>query len=364
MKSYNHLYEKFLSEENIDEAIKNVCRHKTTRTKFKDLHDNPEKYKPWIRKSAANFKNGEHTPLEIYDGIQRKKRTIIVPSFREQIVHHMAVNVLKPIFMRPMYEHSYGSIPGRGAHLAKKRIKKVISKGGRDIKYVLKMDVRKYFDSIPHDIIKAKLARLIRDEKFLAILYEIIDVTDKGIPLGFYTSQWFANWYLTNLDHYIKEVLRVKHYFRYMDDMVIFGSNKKRLHQVRRDIEAELAKLGLEMKGDWQIFRFENNGRYRFLDFMGFRFYRNRITLRRSIFYKACRKARKISQKDKATLFDARQMLSYLGWLDATDTYGAYMQYIKPYVCFRRLKKRIANYDRRLAHDISEGTRNTGRKTT
>ncbi len=276
MKTYKNLWNRFLSDENIRLAIRNVCKHKTTRPKFKALHDNPDKYIQWIRRQAEHYKNNKHTPIEIYDGIQRKKRAIIVPAFREQIVHHMVVNILKPIIMKPLYEKSYGSIPGRGAHMAKKQIERVIRKG-KDIKYCLKMDVKKYFDSIPHDVLKALFARKIGDKQFLAVLNEIVDVTDQGIPLGFYTSQWFANWYLSDLDHYIKEKLGAKHYYRYMDDMVIFGANKRKLHQMQKAIDEELHKLGLEMKENWQIFRFayEKNGkRYgRDLDFMGFRFF-------------------------------------------------------------------------------------------
>ena len=117
MKSYNHLYEAYISDDNIRLAIKNACKHKLKRKRFKELHDDPDKYIDWIRKQAIDYKNDHHTPVIIYDGIQRKKRTIIVPTFREQIVHHMVVNILKPIIMKSMYEHSYGSIPDRGATL-------------------------------------------------------------------------------------------------------------------------------------------------------------------------------------------------------------------------------------------------------
>lgn len=363
MKSYKNLWNTFISDENIEESIRTVCKHKTTRKKFKDLYEHPEKYKKWIKGQALDYKNTKHKPIEIYDGIQRKKRRIVVPSFREQIIHHMVVNTLKPIIMRPMYRHSYGSIPGRGVHLAKKHIVKVISKGGRDVKYVLKMDISKYFESIPHDKLKSRVSKTIKDEQFLKVLFEIIDVTDKGIPLGFYTSQWFANWYLTDLDHYIKEELKAKYYFRYMDDMVIFGSNKRELHKTRDAIEIELEKLGLEMKNDWQVFRFNNGSKYRFLDFMGFRFYRNRVTLRRSIMFKASRKARKMSKKEKPTIYDIRQMLSYFGWLGNTNTYGAYAKWVKPYVSHKQMRRRISNYDRRKNNGLSSSTRNTGAKT-
>lgn len=346
MKSYNHLWEKFVSDENIELAIKRAGRGKQDRKSVKHRLENPN-LKNEIAYYAEHFQNRKHKPKEIYDGIQRKKRTIIVPSFDEQVIHHMVVNVLRPIFMRGMYEHSYGSIPNRGGHKAKKVIERYIRKHNKDCKYVLKMDIRKYFDSIPHDIYMEKLRKIIHDERFLAVLEEITEVVPKGIPLGFYTSQWTANWYLQGLDHYIKEELHAPLYVRYMDDMVIFCGNKKKLHEMRIEIEKYLNTLGLELKDNWQVFRFDYQGKYRFLDFMGFRFYRNRTTLRRSIMLKATRKARRIYKADRITIFAARQMLSYLGWIKYTDTYEMYLTWIKPIVNYQKLKRKIAVHDKR-----------------
>lgn len=345
MKSYNNLWNSYISDENIELAIKNAARGKRDRPSVKKKLDNPN-FKNEIRDYAIHFKNKPHKPKEIYDGIKRKKRTIIVPSFEEQVIHHMVVNVLKPIFEKPMYYHSYGSIPGKGAHRGKKAIEKWIQNNGKDSKYVLKMDIQKYFDSIPHDILFARLRQLIRDDKFFSVVEEIIKVEDCGIPLGFYTSQWIANWYLTGLDHFIKEELKAKFYIRYMDDMVIFDSNKKHLHKARESIDKYLKEnLGLKLKGNWQVFRFEYRGRYRPLDFMGFLFYRNRTTLRKSIMLKASRKAKRLSKK-RITVYDCRQMMAYLGWIDCTDTYGYYLEYIKPFVNFKRLKVHIGKYDK------------------
>ena len=346
MKSYKHLWDQFISDENIELAIRNASRGKRDRKSVKKYLDDPD-LKNKIINYAENFDNRKHRPKEIYDGIQRKKRVIIVPSFDEQIIHHMVVNIIKPIFMKGMYHHSYGSIPQRGGHRGKKAIEKFIRKHSKDCKYILKMDIRKYFDSIPHDIMLRKLRRIIRDDRFMDVLEKIIDVIPEGIPLGFYTSQWLANWYLQGLDHYIKEDLHAKFYIRYMDDMVIFGSNKRELHWMQRCITEYLFELGLEMKDNWQVFRFEYKGNYRFLDFMGFRFYRNRTTLRKSIMLKATRKARKLWKADKITVFAARQMLSYLGWIDCTDTYGMYNLWIKSIVNIQYLKRKIQRYDRR-----------------
>lgn len=345
MKSYNHLFEKFISDENIKLAIKNACKHKLKRKKFKDLHDNPDKYINWIKAQAVNFRNDRHTPVEIYDGIQRKKRTITVPTFREQIIHHMVINILKPIIMRPMYEHSYGSIPNRGATMGMKQIKKWLVHDYKHTKYCLKMDIRKYFDSVPHEIVIRKLKEQIHDEKFLKVLLEIVNVNEKGLPLGFYTSQWFANWYLTGLDHFIKEDLSAKYYIRYMDDMVIFDSNKRKLHKMRVAIQNYLEQnLGLTLKDNWQVFPIKS----RFLDFMGFRFYRNKVTMRRSILYKACKKAKKLADK-KPTIYSIRQVLSYFGWFSQTNTYNVFQERFAKYINIQEIKRRMSRYDKRMA---------------
>lgn len=354
MKSYKNLYENFISDENIELAIRNASKGKHNRNLVKKIYNNQDEYIPKFQKICEHYYNHKHTPKEIYDGITRKKRKILVPTHYEQVVHHMVVNILKPIFMKSMYEHSYGSIPNRGAHLAKKRIQKWIYGDIKNTKYCLKMDVKKYFESIPHDILKLKLSKIIADEKFIKLLFTIIDVQEKGIPLGFYTSQWFANFYLTGLDHYIKEQLCAKYYVRYMDDMVILGSNKRELHKMKRLIEKYLnEELGLKLKENWQVFKIKyidkkGKSHGRALDFMGFKFYRNKTTLRRNILLRSSRKARKMAKKDKVTIYDCRQMLSYLGWFSATDTYGFYEKWIKPNVSIRYLKKRVSNYDRRM----------------
>lgn len=352
MKSYNHLWEKYISDENIKLAINNASLGKRDRNDVKDIFENPEKYISEIREYATHFYNKRHKPKTINDGITQKKRTIIVPSFMEQIIHHMIVNVMLPMFNKGMYEHSYASIPGRGSHKGMKRIKKWIAKDPKNVKFCFKMDIRKFFDSIPHDKLKAKLEKTIHDKRFLEVLFTLIDVTDVGLPLGFYTSQWLANWYLQGLDHHIKEDLGAIYYIRYMDDIVVFGSNKRKLHRIHKGIECYLSEeLGLSIKNNWQVYRFDyiRGGKHfgRCLDFMGFKFYRDRVTLRRNIMLKATRKAKKLSHKEKPSIYDIRQMLSYIGWIDHTNTYGMYQQRIKPYVDIGKLKKRISSYDRK-----------------
>ena len=91
------------------------------------------------------------------------------------------------------------------------------------------MDIRHFFESVDHDVLKAGLKKKIRDERMLYILELIMDGSEVGLPLGFYTSQWLSNFMLQPLDHFIKEQVKAVHYIRYMDDMVVFGKNKKEL---------------------------------------------------------------------------------------------------------------------------------------
>ena len=355
MKSYNHLYEKFIETDNIKLAIEKSSIGKRDRedVQYYYYNMNDEDIINKIRKYAMNFKNKEHKPIEIYDGIVKKVRIIVVPKYEEQIIHHMVINVLEPIFLKGMYEHSNGSIPGRGIHRTKKYTEKFIRKkeNKKHIKYCLKMDIKKYFNTIPHDKLIEKLEKIIHDEKFMDVLRELISATDEGIPLGFYTSQWFANWYLQDLDHYIKEELHAKFYTRYMDDMVIFGSNKRKLHDMQIKINEYLNnKLGLKMKENWQVFRFDyikdGEHRGRCLDFVGYKFYRDKTTLRKSIMFRILRKSKKMSKKDKITVYDCRQILSYIGWIDSSDTYNIYLTSIERNISFQYCKRKVSKYDK------------------
>lgn len=353
MKSYKNLWKRYISDENIRLSIMDVSKggKKKERKDVQKALSDIDGYIEYIKKYAENFHNDPHVPKEIYDGISRKKRTIIVPTFREQVIHHMIVNVLRPILLKGTYEQAYGSIPGRGAHKGKKVIQKWIKDDVKNCKYCLKLDIQKYFENISHDILKEKLAKIIKDRRFMALLCEIIDATERGLPLGFYTSQWLSMWYLRDFDHYLKENCYAPHYMRYVDDIVIYGASKRKLWRTYAEIVSYLGKNNLLLNRKTALFRFvytKNGKEYgRDLDFMGFRFCRDRVILRRSIYMKMCRKARRISRKEKPTLYELRQMLSYLGWIKACDVYGAYLNYIKDNVNFQRAKRRISNHDKR-----------------
>lgn len=311
-----------------------------------------------------NFVPPEHQPIEIQDGPKGKIRQIIRPQFHiEQIIHHSLVRVLEPIFMKKMYYYSAASIPKRGTHFLRKHIEHAIKFDSQNTKYCLKMDIRKFFQSIPHRKLKTMLKEDVRDDTVRKLLFKVIDSVEEGLPLGFYTSQWLANYYLQPIDHYIKERMYddlkishskkrhgAPHYFRYMDDMVLFGPNKKELHRARLILMDKLKKeYGLSIKDDWNVFRFDyidDDGvrKGNMLDFIGFRFYHDKVTIREKIYERIIKLIDRLIVKNKQdiTFHEVASMLSYYGYVVWSDSKGIYYNMLKPYIGLKDLKRIVS----------------------
>lgn len=354
MKSYNHIMEQIVSYENISKAIDRSSLGKRKKKDVRYCLTHKDKVIKRVQEIllSGTFKPPKHKLREINDGIKQKKRVIAQPFYMyEQIIHHAIVQVISPHIERSSYIYSCGSMPGRGATHGKKYLEKFIKKHPKDCKYVLKLDIHHYFQSIDHDILMDMIRKKYHDERFCDLMYRIIDnyhdERGRGLPIGFYTSQWIANWYLQDVDFYIKHDLGAVCYVRYMDDLVILGRNKKVLHDMRRKIELYLLKhKNLYINNKWQVFRLKE----RPLDFMGFRFHRTHTTLRRTIMLRATRKARRMSH---VTWYNSCQMISYLGWFKHCNVYGIYKEWIKPHISARALKKRLSTYQRRLNCEIN-----------
>lgn len=246
---------------------------------------------------------------------------------------------IEPILYKGMYELCCASIKGRGIQRGMKYLKRILVQDRKYTKYCLKLDVKKFYPSVDKDILKSKFRKIIKDQDTLDLIDIIIDSGKEGLPIGNYTSQWFANFYLKDLDHYIKEVLKVKYYVRYMDDVVLFSNNKKELRKVKYAIDEFLVKEKLIIKENWQLFKTES----RPIDFLGYRFYRGYTTLRRSNFLRIKRRAKRISKKDELNFKDASAMLSYSGWLKHCDSFNYQQKYIKPYIDYKKCKEVVRN---------------------
>ena len=215
------------------------------------------------------------------------------------------------------------------------------------------MDIKKFYPSVDLGSLKNVLRKHIADYNMLRLLDAIIDTRDRGLALGFYTSPWFANLLLQDLDHAIKEKFGAKYYVRYMDDMVIFGNNKKKLHKIRKEISEFLKPYGLKLKGDWQVFKYgvkvkrRDSGERinRVLDFCGFRFYRGYTLLRKSIAKRLRRQLNRIFKRlpKEPTVYQCRRIMSYLGWTKHCNCHNFYIINLQKRIDIKMLKGVIRN---------------------
>jgi hypothetical protein len=241
-----------------------------------------------------------------------------------------------------MYYYNCGSVPGRGTIFAKKYVEKILE---TNPKYALKIDIKKFFPSISNDKLKHLFRKKIKDEKTLRLIDAIIDNGGKGLPIGYYTSQWFSNFYLEELDHFIKEVIRIPYYVRYVDDMILFSNNKRQLHQTKDMIEEFLAgnEYRIRIKENWQVFQVSK----RPIDFCGYQMRPGNTKLRKHIFVRLNRCSRKLNKN--ITLKNARSLVSMIGWLMHATHGKKYIQkYIYPKSDVDALKRyigRIKKYE-------------------
>lgn len=195
---------------------------------------------------SGNVQVGQYHYFTIYDP---KERKICAATFRERVLHHALMNICHANFEKYQIFDSYASRLGKGTYAALERSKNF----QRKYKWFLKLDVRKYFDSIDLCILKQQLAKRFKDVVLINVFYSIIDSyetsTGKGLPIGNLTSQYFANHYLALADHYIKEKFQAPAYVRYMDDMVIWSNDKNSLLKIGNEFQSFIeSELSLSLK--------------------------------------------------------------------------------------------------------------------
>ena len=248
MKRVGGLMEAVVDPENMRIAYYRAQRGKEDRPGVRafsaHLQDNLSSVREALLSGACSF--GDYHYFKVYD---KKERTICAAAFRERVAHHALMRVCDPVFERVQIADSYASRRGKGTFAALDRAQAFT----RNYAWFLKLDARKYFDSIDHEILKRQLKRLFKDATVLRLLDAVIDSYEtepgRGVPIGNLTSQYFANHYLSIADHFVKERLRVPGYVRYMDDMLLWSHDKTRLLTVGKALQAFLdTELALSLK--------------------------------------------------------------------------------------------------------------------
>ena len=261
MKRLSNLYENLYKPENIKACYHEVVRNTKNKRQVHQLQKNADTV---IRNIYEELKNeryvvGKYNIFVIYEP---KKRTIVSQGMKDKIINHLiARGILYPALLPCLLPYNVASRPNMCKRIALEymdRYRKEFSAKFQKY-YILKCDISRFFLSINHKILKKKLRKKIKDPKALKIVFQVIDSHDSGIGIGSMTSQVLAIFYLNDMDHFIKEELKIKGYIRYQDDFLLFSESKEYLECCLKKIREFLAKEKLELNQKTRIYTNKEN---------------------------------------------------------------------------------------------------------
>lgn len=347
-KRTGFLYEQVISVENCIAAVKEMTKGKGKNKRAAIMKEKAVEYGGKVSKmlTEGTWRPSPYKMHTIKEGVRKKERNIKVPCLIDQVVHHAVLRVTSPHIMRRNYYYNCGSIPGAGQKRAVDAMKRWMNSEENN-KYCAQFDVRKFYDTCPHVAVMAALKRIFKDEKFLALHQMILNSMDDGLAIGFYPSQWYANLVLARVDFDIKQTIYPGcHYVRYMDDMCLLASNKRKLHKARLSVSASLLRCGLAIKWNYKVFKVGSG----FVPFLSYRFYRGYTLLKKVLMYRITRKAR--TYRRNGTPHNAKAMMSYLGLVKHCDGWTFLIQRVLPIVNLKKCKGVISHESRNQRNAI------------
>lgn len=307
------------------------------------------KNKTWVHKKPA-------LKLQFCRNRSKKKgkwRTLGIPCLKDHCIAHIIMGVAEEVFMKGMHPGCCGSVPGRGIKTVVKKTKYWIKRDKKNCRYFVKLDIKKFFDNITADILKKCIREHFKDPNIIWAIDQIIDSCEFACPVGYYTSPWFGNLLLQKMDWYVEQELHkyrrnkiikyVKHYVRYMDDILLFGSSKSDLYKAVKVVNKFLIEeYGLHIKTNWEIKELGNKDSHKFgVDICGYKFFKDCTILRDGIFLNASRLARKIYKQGYVKVHQAMSILSKIGWSKMVNCRNFLNNYIKPYVHIKLARRKI-----------------------
>lgn len=344
MKRGKNLKDKYLSKENFLEALAAASDGKRDRSDVRYcLEHRDEIYESIIKLTSVS---GRYVPKVAADSASGKVREILIPPFYpDQIMHHMVYQVCKPFVERGMLPWCCGSVKGRGPLCASKMLRSFLIHHPKQSRWAAKLDIRKYYPSIDHGKLKSELRKAIADPFILGILDSIVDsVPDPGIPIGNYTSQMFANFFLQGFDHFLKEGLKIPFAVRYADDIVITGSSKRNVKFYIQKIREELTKYSLDTHGDEHPFKVDKDGKGEPIDLCGFRHWRTKTDIRKRDFVRARRALLRYERNESPTISMAHRVISYNGFIKNSDSVKITKRFAKT---IKKAKAQVSRFTRK-----------------
>lgn len=299
MKRYGNLYAKIYDMENLKRAYANAKKGKESYIEVQKIESDITKHLLELQEMfrTHSYRTSEYDVFYKQEG-DKLRKIYKLPFYPDRIAQWAIMQVIEPYLIKTLIADTYSSIPKRGIHKGLKKLTHALKYHPEDTQYCLKIDIRHYYQSINHAIMKQKFRKLFKDKELLALLDEIVDSVNTadtedltalygdlknadlntGVPIGNYLSQYCGNIYLSEFDHWMKECKCRKYYYRYMDDVVILGKTKAELHELKQEIANYLYKnLLVKIKDNWQIFPSCVRG----IDFLGYRSFGSYTLLRK-----------------------------------------------------------------------------------
>lgn len=319
VKKYKNLWQKIVQKENIELAYKKAKKGKSKYNAVRYIEEHTEECLKDVHNllETRTFTTSDYRIKIIKE--PKEREIFILPFYPDRIVQHAIINILEPILVKMFIPESYACIEGRGIHKGSIKLMEYVRKN----KYCLKMDIRKFYPSINHDILMRIIERKFGDKNLVWLLNDIVRSLpgETNVPIGNLTSQWFGNLYMNELDKLIKHDLKIKCYLRYCDDFALFSNDKKQLNEAKFKI-IEFLKTELKLNlSKCDLFRTSQG-----VDFLGYRHFKDYILIRKS----TVKRIRKRLERVRRTYLKGRMqhdkfrstVASAYGWLKWANSYN------------------------------------------
>jgi retron-type reverse transcriptase len=319
MKRLGNIWQKLTSKENFEIAFKNATRNKSKLKSVKLFKKDKETNLENVRQLLINktFKTSTYKERILFEP---KKRTIyVLPFSPDRIVHHALLNVLESYWDKLFINTSFSCRKGYGIHKGSSKTMEYVRRNN----YCLKCDISKFYPSINHKILIEIIERKIKDKDTMWLIKEIINSFpgDTNVPIGSYTSQWFGNIYMNELDTYVKHDLKIKDYIRYCDDFLLFNNDKITLNEAKRNIETFIKNKLKLIFSKCDLFQTKQG-----VDFLGYRHFKKYILLRKSTKKRVEKRLKRLPMLFQNKIITREQYLSSIGstygWLKWANTHN------------------------------------------
>jgi len=284
MKRIGYLItEEKITTEYCKNIILKAAKDKLKRQSVKRVLSNLELFANDLKRLVltGSYKPSPYLVCNIIDQPSGKHRVLHKPIFYpDQCMHHILIDLVYDKLLKRLDPYAIASIPKRGIHYGYRAITKWLNRDYKGTKWCLKCDIKKCYDSIKPKYVVAAFEKFVKDKRYLGLL-KTVAFSMNSLPLGNYTSAWFENVLLLELDTAIRQFDGVNYYLRYVDDFIVLSGNKRKLHRLVTVIVEVLAKIELRLKSNWQVFRVAVRG----IDMLGYRFFYGYVLLRKRNLY-------------------------------------------------------------------------------